>query len=77
MQLITVQVMGHHEKQKLSKEFKAIDKNGDGTLSKEELVECYMKVYQDEVKCNQVVDDLFGSADMNNSNGIDYTGIIY
>jgi len=36
-----------------------------------------MKVYQDEVKCNQVVDDLFGSADMNNSNGIDYTGIIY
>lgn len=34
-----------------------------------------MKVYEkDEVKCQKMVEELFGAADTNDSDGIDYTG---
>lgn len=36
-----------------------------------------MKVYEkDEVKCQKMVEELFGAADTNDSDGIDYTGIV-
>ncbi|CAD8150298.1 unnamed protein product [Paramecium pentaurelia] len=76
MQLITTQVMSNQEKKKMQKQFKKIDVNHDGTLSKEELLQCYREIYNDELKCNQIVDHLFEQADVNGSNQIDYTEFV-
>ncbi|CAK84907.1 unnamed protein product (macronuclear) [Paramecium tetraurelia] len=76
MQLITTQVMTNQEKKKLQKQFKKIDVNHDGTLSREELLQCYREIYNDELKCQQIVDHLFEQADVNGSNQIDYTEFV-
>jgi calcium-dependent protein kinase len=39
MTFIVSQIAGREEKEELSKTFRQLDKNGDGKLSKEELVE--------------------------------------
>lgn len=33
-----------------------------------------MKVYNDELKCNQLVETVFATVDLNNSGKVDYTG---
>ncbi|CAD8138169.1 unnamed protein product [Paramecium octaurelia] len=76
MQLITTQVMTNQEKKKMQKQFKKIDVNHDGTLSREELLQCYREIYDDELKCHQIVDHLFEQADVNGSNQIDYTEFV-
>ncbi|CAD8090357.1 unnamed protein product [Paramecium primaurelia] len=76
LQLISTQIMNSKEKKELIEGFKAIDKNGDGKLSKEELISCYMNLYQDEIKCSQIVDKIFRSADLDHSGTIDYTEFI-
>ena len=53
-----------------------MDKNGDGTLSREEILEVYSKVYNDPIKAQKLCNDLFESADHNKSGKIDFTGII-
>ncbi|CAD8141063.1 unnamed protein product [Paramecium octaurelia] len=76
MQLITTQVMSNQEKKKIQTQFKKIDVNKDGTLSREELLKCYRDIYDDEMKCQEIVDNLFQQADVNGSNQIDYTEFI-
>lgn len=64
------------EKNKLLKIFKAFDTNGDGQLSREELLVGYkkiMKVNDPEEEVNKIMEQV----DQNNSGIIDYTGIIY
>jgi Ca2+-binding EF-hand superfamily protein len=51
-----------------------IDKNNDGTLSREEILEVYTTVFNDPIKAKIVCDELFDSADYNNSGKIDFTG---
>ncbi|CAD8128593.1 unnamed protein product [Paramecium sonneborni] len=76
LQLISTQIMNSKEKKELIEGFKAIDKNNDGKLSKDELIQCYMNLYQDEIKCAQIVDKIFFSADLDHSGSIDYTEFI-
>lgn len=37
----------------------------------------YMNLYNDEIKCTQLVDKIFKSADVDRSGTLDYTGIYY
>lgn len=64
------------DKKELEQTFKSLDKDGNGTLSKEELVEGYLKVFKDkglaEAEALRVLDEV----DINNSGQIDFTEFI-
>lgn len=68
--------MNSDEKAKLLQTFRALDLNGDGTLTKEELIQGYRRILnvndpEEEVgKIMQMVDN-------NNSGTIDYTGTTF
>ncbi|CAD8209837.1 unnamed protein product [Paramecium octaurelia] len=82
MQFITTNLMTNEEKEVLLKEFRKIDKDGNGKISKEDLVLgknkiiiVYMEKYND-IKANQLVDDFFERLDTNKSGIVDYTEFI-
>lgn len=54
------------------KQFKAIDANGDGTLSREELMQCYTKNHG-EAKATEMVNEIMRQVDTNESGKIDFT----
>lgn len=65
--------MNSDEKSKLLQIFKALDLNGDGQLTKEELIQGLKKF----LNCNEAVeevDQIIKMVDNNNSGAIDYTG---
>ncbi|CAD8073319.1 unnamed protein product [Paramecium sonneborni] len=72
MQFITTNLMTNTEKEGLMIEFKKIDKDGNGQISKDELLQVYMKQY-DEIKAKQMVDDIFEKVDINKSGFVDFT----
>ncbi|CAD8133635.1 unnamed protein product [Paramecium pentaurelia] len=72
MQFISTNLMTNTEKEGLLNEFKKIDKDGNGQISKEELLQVYMKQY-DEIKAKQMVDDIFEKVDINRSGFVDFT----
>ncbi|CAD8200199.1 unnamed protein product [Paramecium octaurelia] len=77
LQFITVQVITSQEKDELMKNFQEIDKNGDGTVSKEELLNAYIKLYKgDQLAAQQIVDDLFPHLDANGSGKVDFSEFI-
>lgn len=53
--------------------FQTLDLNGDGVLSREELVKGYQK-YLPENEAIQYVDDIMKQIDKNNNGEIDYMG---
>lgn len=57
----------------LQKAFKALDKNSDGKLSRDELVEGYRKIYGEMAE--EEVDAILARVDANGSGEIDYSGI--
>ncbi|CDW73027.1 protein kinase domain containing protein [Stylonychia lemnae] len=61
------------ERMKLNEIFKAFDKNHDGILSREELIQGYTQMYGSEAKAIQEVDQILQKLDMNNSGGVDYS----
>ena len=70
------------ETDNLIKSFKAIDKNGDGQLSKKELLEgCYL--IQAFINNSEIIDPeaeverIFKECDKNESGFIDYTGKVF
>ena len=52
--------------------FQSLDTNGDGLLSKQEILVGYNKIYN-EKKSEETVDKLMQKIDINNSGYIDYT----
>ena len=56
----------------LQKAFKALDKNSDGKLSRDELVEGYRKIYGELAESE--VDKILSKVDSNGSGEIDYSG---
>ena len=56
----------------LQKAFKALDKNSDGKLSRDELVEGYRKIYGELAESE--VDKILAKVDSNGSGEIDYSG---
>ncbi|CAD8139617.1 unnamed protein product [Paramecium pentaurelia] len=73
MQLIAGSVMSNEEKEQLTSTFQSMDKNKDGQLSKEELVQAYTQVFNDELKAKHLVNQIFDQIDQNNSGKISYT----
>ncbi|CAD8044646.1 unnamed protein product [Paramecium primaurelia] len=77
LQFITVQVVSSQEKDDLLKTFQDIDKNGDGTVSKEELLAAYMKIYKgDTLAAQHIVEELFPQLDANKSGKVDFSEFV-
>jgi len=55
--------------------FKEIDKNGDGQLSKDELLEGYEKIFGTTVTAKEI-DDIFDTLDKNKSGFLDYSEFV-
>ena len=61
------------EKNEMLSTFQAIDKDGDGQLSREELLEGYKKIL-DKENVESEVDAILAAVDTDNSGFIDYSG---
>ncbi|CAD8139284.1 unnamed protein product [Paramecium octaurelia] len=73
LQLIAGSVMSNDEKEQLTSTFQSMDKNKDGQLSKEELIQAYTQVFNDELKAKHLVNEIFDQIDQNKSGKISYT----
>ncbi len=73
MMFIVSQLMTNKEKENLRAIFMALDKNGDGTLTKEELLEGYAKFYGNRERARAEVESLMAKADVDNNGSIDYS----
>jgi len=76
MLFIASQLMTKKEKDNLKQIFNALDKNGDGMLTPEELLEGYTKLYGSKERAKAEVKYLMENADADNNGTIDYTEFI-
>ena len=74
---MATQRMSHREQEQLKQIFVALDKNGDGVLTFEELLEGYTKLYNNPSRALAEVQALLANADADNNGTIDYTGMIF
>lgn len=75
MMFIVTQLMTKKEEAELQKEFKALDTNGDGRLSHEELLAGYLRLGKTQKQAEIEVNDLMKEADADANGAIDYSGI--
>ena len=73
MMFIASQLMSKKEKERLRNIFMALDKDGDGSLTREELLEGYTDMYKDPEKAQAEVEALMAVADVDNNGLIDYS----
>jgi len=76
MTFIASQLATRDEIATLQKTFKALDTNNDGTLSKEELIEGYTKIYGDLALATAEADRVMEEVDIDKSGAIDYTEFV-
>lgn len=72
---IASQLVSNEEKDQLEKIFRAIDKNGDGNLSKEEILEGYEEHFGVPIS-EEEVDKMFKEIDIDGNGTIDYTEFV-
>eukprot|EP00826_Nyctotherus_ovalis_P049524 TRINITY_DN599_c0_g3_i4.p2 TRINITY_DN599_c0_g3~~TRINITY_DN599_c0_g3_i4.p2 ORF type:complete len:209 (-),score=72.37 TRINITY_DN599_c0_g3_i4:103-729(-) len=58
---------------KLKEVFQQFDKNGDGVLERNELLEGYMKLGKTKKQAARIVDKIMNQIDLNNNGTIDYS----
>lgn len=75
MAFIASHLTKDEEKRDLDKIFKAIDTNGDGSLSKEEVLKGYELHYGEPITSEEV-DELFAKIDLDGNGLIDYTEFV-
>lgn len=74
MSFIANYLASNEEKQELTDIFKQFDTNGDGQLSKEELIHGYSKLYKSKERALIEVDQILANVDLNKNGIIDYSG---
>lgn len=72
---IASQLLTKSEKENLARIFKAIDKNGDGKLSKEEILEGYDKFFGKTMD-KEEIEKMFDAVDIDRSGYIDYSEFV-
>jgi calcium-dependent protein kinase len=72
---IASQLLTKSEKENLDKIFKALDKNGDGKLSKEEITEGY-DLFFGKAMDKEGIEKMFDSVDSDKSGFIDYSEFV-
>jgi len=72
---IASQLLTKAEKENLARIFKAIDKNGDGKLSKEEIFEGYDQFFGKNLDKNEI-EKMFDAVDIDKSGYIDYSEFV-
>ena len=73
---IASQLMSKAEKDKLQQTFMALDKNADGKLSREELVDGYTQIYGDPERAIKEVESIIANVDVDHNGYIDYSGTL-
>jgi len=73
---IVTQITTQQEKEELQKTFLSLDKDGNGVLTKEELVEGYKKVFIDRANSELEILKIVDEVDINHSGYIDFTEFI-
>eukprot|EP00826_Nyctotherus_ovalis_P035316 TRINITY_DN3027_c0_g1_i1.p2 TRINITY_DN3027_c0_g1~~TRINITY_DN3027_c0_g1_i1.p2 ORF type:complete len:202 (-),score=42.40 TRINITY_DN3027_c0_g1_i1:454-1059(-) len=71
---IVTQLMSKNEKDKLQQTFMALDKNADGKLSREELIQGYTGMNMSSEEAAREVDNIMANVDVDNNGYIDYSG---
>jgi len=71
---IVTQFISKGEKEKLQQAFLALDKNADGKLSKEELIQGYLAMNLDPEEAAKEVDNIMLNVDVDQNGYIDYSG---
>ena len=77
MSFIATQLMSHKEKAMLTKIIMNLDKNGDGILTNEELLEGYIKLYGNKERALAEVKSLMSNADIDGNGTIDYSEFLF
>jgi calcium-dependent protein kinase len=72
---IASQLLSKSERENLAKIFKAIDKNGDGKLSLEEILDGYDQFFGKNMDKTDI-EKMFKSVDIDNSGFIDYSEFV-
>ena len=72
---MVTQTTSKKERDELEKTFKAMDKNSDGKLSRDELIEGYTTVYKDIERATSEVDKIMAQIDDEKTGFIDYSSI--
>jgi len=72
---IASQLLTKSEKENLAKIFKALDKNGDGKLSKEEIMSGYDEFFGKTLDKSDI-EKMFDSVDIDRSGFIDYSEFV-
>lgn len=72
--MITTHLLPSASKEKLQKVFVELDKNGNGTLSKEEVLEGCKLAFGSELTPEEI-EKIFQAVDSNESGEIDFNGI--
>ncbi|KAL4446120.1 hypothetical protein ABPG74_021659 [Tetrahymena malaccensis] len=73
LNLMANQVLNTQDKNEMVKHFESLDTNGDGMLSKEELIEGYAKLLGDTHKAKQTVENVFNDLDLDGSGKVEFS----
>ncbi|EGR32359.1 protein kinase domain protein [Ichthyophthirius multifiliis] len=74
LQLMANQVINTQEKEQMVQYFDSLDTNGDGMLSREELIQGYTNFLNgDFIKAQQIVEDSFKDLDLDGSGKVEFT----
>ena len=63
-EFISIYVYSNKEKEDMLKQFKSIDTNGDGTLTRNELILAYNQIYNDPIKSEEIVEQILNQIDI-------------